>query len=244
MCISDGRYGGDMKIVICEDNKPEQKQLEKSIKNWADASEVNIDILCYCSAEEFLFAWPDTIVDVIFIDIKMKEMTGLKLAEKIREVDKNLLIVFITNHLQYSTKGYDVNALHFLVKPVSTDKLFSVLDKAYNIWSSSEKDIIIVTNDSVQVKLHCGDIYYVKMNSHTAELHMKKQIFEIRTTAEEMTKLLPYYFVRSHRSYIVNLFKADCVYKDIILLSTGEKLPISRKNSKYVNDAFVRLFKG
>lgn len=232
-----------MKVVICEDNTIEQKQLAKCIKMWAVESEVYIDIQCYGSAEEFLFAWPDTIVDIVFIDIKMKEMTGMKLAEKIRQVDKNMLIVFITSYPQYSTKGYDVDALHYLVKPISAAKLFSVLDKAYNIWVSCEKDIIIVTSDSGQVKLHCSDIYYIKMISHTAELHTKQQIFKIRITAEEMAKLLPSNFVRSHRSYIVNLLKADCVYKDSILLSTGEKLPISRNNFKYVNDTFVNLFK-
>lgn len=232
-----------MRIVICEDNNEERKILENYIKIWADERKIIVDLLYYHNAEEFLFAWPDIVVDLIFLDIKMKNISGIKLAEKIRENDKNIIIIFTTNFSQYVLKGYDVDALHFLIKPLSLSKIISVLNKAYNIWYSCEKEIIIVTNNFGQVKLFCGSIYFVKMYSHIAELHTETEIFKIRKTSEELIKKLPSHFVRCHRSYIVNLLKVDCVYKNSVLLSTGEELPISRNNSKYVKDTFVRLFK-
>lgn len=245
LCCRASGCGGNMRIVICEDNSVEQENLANNIKDWSDIKKIDVDLLCFNNAEEFLFAWPDIVVDIIFLDIKMKGISGIKLADKIKKISKNILIIFITNFPQYSLKGYDVDALHFLVKPVSSVKLNSVLDKAYGIWSSHEKDAIVVTpqNDCGQIKLFCGDIYFIKMNSHKAELHTENQIFEIRKTVEELIKLLPPHFVRCHRSHIVNLLKAECVYKNYILLSTGEKLPVSRNQSKYVKDTFVRLFK-
>ncbi len=233
-----------MRVVICEDNNDEQKCLVSAINEWADTKQIKVNLLCYNCAEEFLFVWPDIVADILFLDIKMKEMSGIKLAEKIRENDKNILIVFTSNFQQYSLKGYEVDALHFLVKPLSSVKLTAVLDKAYDIWYSREKDVVLVTNEFGQFKLFCRNIYYIKMDSHIAELHTENEIYEVRKTTEGLMKLLPSYFIRCHRSYIVNLLKVDCVYNNSLLLSTGEKLPISRKNAKDVNDTFVGLFRG
>lgn len=230
-----------MRIVICEDNLNEREGLASVIKGWADVRKIDVDILCYSNSEEFWFAWPDIAVDAIFLDIKMKDVSGLELAEKIRKYDKDMLIVFTTNFREYSLQGYNVDALNYLVKPILSSKLISVLDKAYDIFCSRIKDVILVTNDLAQIKLFCGNIYFIKMNSHTAELHTDTEIFLIRKTVKELIQLLPSYFVRCHRSYIVNLYKVDIVYKSFVVLSTKDKLPISRNKSKYVNDAFVRL---
>lgn len=232
-----------MLIVICEDNNSESEYLLTAIKAWAGIRQIKVDLLRYRSAEEFLFVWPDMAVDIIFLDIVMKKMSGVNLAEKIREFDKNVLIVFVTGFTQYMLNGYDVSALHYLIKPLSSEKLNLVLDKAYQIWYSHEKDAIIVKNDYGKVKLFLGNIYYIKKNSHIAEMHTENKIFKIRKSTKELMELIPAHFIRCHRSYIVNLLKVDCVYENALLLSNGEKLPISRNNTKCVKDAFIRLFK-
>lgn len=232
-----------MRIVICEDNNEEQECLASAIKKWSDVRKINVDLLRYGNAEDFQFVWPDMVVDIIFLDIELKRMTGIQLAEKIRKIDKNVLIVFVTGFTQHILKGYDVDALNYLIKPLSSDKLNSVLDKAYGIWCAREKDAIIVKNDDGLIKLFYGNLYYIKMNSHTAELHTESETFKIRKTTKELREILPSYFVRCSRSYMVNLIKVDCIYENSLLLSTGEKLPISRNNAKYVRDVFVRLFK-
>ena len=233
-----------MRIAICEDNLQQQERLTDALKDWAEARKVSIDILCYKSAEEFLFAWPDISFDLAFLDIQMKNIDGTKLAEMIRKVDKNMLIVFATSFKEYVLKGYDINALHYLIKPISSAKLFPVLDRARVIIRSRNDDIMIVNNSSGKVKVVFADINYITITSHTAQIHTDKKIYEKRITMAELQDLLPDYFIRTHRSYIVNLFKADCVYKESLLLSIGDELPISRKNTKAVNDAFVRLHIG
>jgi len=233
-----------MRIAICEDNTNETERLANAVRDWANARQINADIFRYGSAEEFQFAWPDNSFDLLFLDIQMKKITGIELAEYIRLTDKNMLIVFVTSFQQYSLKGYDVNALHFLVKPLSAAKLIPILDKAHQIWYSQTKDTVLVTDGSGQLKLPFGSIFYIAMISHTAEIHTGERTFELRKTAAELDALLPPYFLRCHRSYIVNLLKADCVYKDSLRLSNGTALPISRNNSKLVNDAFMRLNMG
>jgi DNA-binding LytR/AlgR family response regulator len=231
-----------MRIAVCEDNASEQERLTAAIKDWADARKIGADVFCYSSAEAFMFAWPDISFDLVFLDIQMKKMTGIELAEYIRRTDKTMLIVFVTSFAQYSLKGYDVDALHFLVKPLSATKLIPILDKAHVIWRSREKDALLVSDGGGQVRLPFGDIYYISMVSHTAEIHTDGKVYELRKTAAELNILLPSHFMRCHRSYIVNLLKADCVYKDSVLLSNGKKLPISRNSTKLINDAFMRLY--
>jgi DNA-binding LytR/AlgR family response regulator len=233
-----------MRIAICEDEPKMQSRLEGAIKDWAEVRKINVDILCYPNAEAFLMAWPEVLFDLSFLDVQMKGMTGIELAEYIRKTDEHMLIVFVTSFSQYVLKGFDVNALHYLIKPVSAAKLLPVLDKAQMIWKSRQDAFIVVSNGSGQLKLPYSDIIYISMSSHTATIHTANNSFEIRKTAEELEELLPSYFTRCHRSYIVNLFKIDCVYKDYALLSDGSKVNLSRNNSKQVSDAFVRLHIG
>ncbi|MCL2222759.1 MAG: LytTR family DNA-binding domain-containing protein [Oscillospiraceae bacterium] len=233
-----------MRIAICEDDAVQQERLTTALKDWAGVRKVNADILCYSSAEEFLFAWSDISFDLAFLDIQMKNIDGIELAETIRKTDSNMLIVFVTSYKEYVLKGYDINALHYLIKPISPAKLLPVLDRAHLIIRSRNDDIMILNNHSGKVKVPFADINYISIMSHTVRIHTNKEIFEKRITMSELHDLLPGYFIRTHRSYIVNLFKADCVYKESLLLSTGEELPISRKNTKEVNNAFVRLHVG
>jgi len=233
-----------MRIAICEDDLRMQTCLKEAIEDWAESSRITIDILCYPSAEAFMIAWPDVVVDLAFLDIQMRIMTGIELAEFIRKTDSNMLIVFITSFTQYILNGYDVNALHYLIKPVSPAKLLPILDKAHLIWKSRQDAVILVSDGSGQMKLPYGDIFYITIMSHTASIHTVSETYELRKSIGELMETLPGYFVRVHRSCIVNLFKVDCVYRDSLLLSSGTKLPISRNNSKDVNDAFVRLHIG
>lgn len=230
-----------LRIAICEDNQKEQERLTAAIKDWAAVRKTQADILCYPSAEAFLIAWPDVFFDLAFLDIQMKDMNGIQLAEYIRRSDKNMLLVFVTSFTQYVLKGYDVAALHYLIKPLSTAKLLPVLDKAHMICRSRQNDFILVSEGSGQIKLPYGSIHYISMLSHTAEIHTDDKAYGLRKTAAELNDMLPAHFVRCHRSYIVNLFKTDCVYRDSLILSDGTKLPVSRNNSKQVGDAFMRL---
>jgi DNA-binding LytR/AlgR family response regulator len=233
-----------MRFAICEDEQGASERLTEAIEDWASARKVDADVVWYPSAEAFLLAWPDTTFDIAFLDIQMKSMTGIELAKYIRKTDANMMIVFVTSFSQYVLKGYDVNALHYLIKPLSQSKLLPILDKAYAIWRSQNNAVLLVSDGSGLVKLPLGEIYHISMLSHMASIQTAENTFEVRKTAEELSNLLPWHFIRCHRSYIVNLLKVDCVYKKHLVMSDGKQLPISRNASKAVNDTFVRLHTG
>lgn len=232
-----------MRIAICEDDTKMQGTLAEAIADWASSRKMQVDVLCYPSSEAFLMAWPELSFDLAFLDIQMKKggLNGIELARHIRKSDKVIQLVFVTSFSQYALKGYDVNALHYLIKPLSPAKLLPILDKALAIWQSRHNATLLVTDGAGQRKLLFDDIFFVAMTSHTANIHTEAETYELRKTAEELACLLPPYFVRCHRSFIANLYKVDCAYRDSLLMANGETLPVSRQKAKEVGDAFVRL---
>jgi len=229
-----------MRIVICEDNESMQEQLKAIITDWSNNRMFSIDIDCFPNAEAFVFAWPDTHYDLAFLDIEMMAMKGTELARYIRQTDKNIQIVFITSHRQYALTGYDVNALHYLIKPASASKILPILDKAYSIWKTTHASYIIIPEESGKRKVSLGDVFSISMDSHTAKLSLLNETYEVRRTLDDFINELPANFMRIHRSHIVNLYKIDSVYKDSLVLSNNEKLPISRSNVKDVTNAFIK----
>jgi DNA-binding LytR/AlgR family response regulator len=243
--VSTGLRGGaKMRIAICEDEKNVSDKLSNAIRDWAAAREIKTDILCYGNAENFLFVWPGISFDLAFLDIQMKNMSGLSLAESIRKTDQDLLLVFATSFSQYVLRGYDVDALHYLIKPVSPAKLYPILDKAYMIWQSRQSEALLVLGGEGQHKLPFNNIYYISMLAHYAEVHTIDEKYTLRKTAKELAESLPAHFARCHRSHIVNLFKVDCVYKEKLVLNNDIQLPVSRNSAKDVKAAFMRLHMG
>jgi len=199
LIIKGGVY---LRIAICEDTDNDRIRLSDAIKDWANTRNVKIEILCYPNAEAFIFIWPNISFDIIFIDIELGKMTGVELAEYIRHTDKNILIVFVTNYQQYVFNGYDVNALHYLIKPLSQTRFIPIMDKAYLYWRDNKKDTLLVSNGSGQIKLPLGSIFYIEVFSHTAEIHTDVEVFKMRKSVTEFEKLLPAHFKRCYRSII------------------------------------------
>jgi DNA-binding LytR/AlgR family response regulator len=233
-----------MRIAICEDNEEMQECLKKNIDDWSTAHKYSITISCYSDAEAFEMEWPDIRFDLIFLDIQLKDMTGIELAELIRKTDNNMLIIFLTSHTQYALKSYDVSAFHYLIKPLSSTKLLPILDKAYSIWQSNHMASITVAVDSGQKKLLLNDIIYIEKNSHIATIRTHDKLYEVRKTLDQFEQLLPNHFARCHRSYIVNINKIDCLYRESLLLPDGTEIPVSRNKMKTVRDAFMHLYTG
>ena len=233
-----------MRIAICEDNESDQRILMNAINDWANTLKVSVEILCYPDAEMFMTTQTNIAFDLIFLDIEMGKMNGIELAEHIRQLDHNVQIVFVTSHSQYALAGYEVNALHYLLKPLSQMKLIPVLDKANLFWRDNKKETLLIPSKFGQHEISLGSIFYINIDSHIAKIHTDKEIIESRKTAEEFEKLLPSHFMRCYRSIIINLLKAESMRKDSVILSNGDKLPVSRNFSKKVNDAYMSLHMG
>ncbi|MGN0690989.1 MAG: LytR/AlgR family response regulator transcription factor [Oscillospiraceae bacterium] len=120
-------------IAICDDNENQISELRRLLDDWSADKPFALAIDEYISAESFLFNYPDNPCGLLLLDIEMNGINGMELAKKRRSEGDMLPIVFITGYSEYMSDGYEVEALHYLLKPVDKTKLFAVLDR-YMKW--------------------------------------------------------------------------------------------------------------
>lgn len=134
-------------ITLCDDECAEVIYLATLVRKWAAERGVDVRLSDYESAESFLFAYEDDkMVDILLLDIQMKSIDGVELARQIRKHNETMQIIFITGYPDFIAEGYDVSALHYLMKPVNGDKLFKVLDKAAERSKKVERILLVHKN--------------------------------------------------------------------------------------------------
>ena len=120
-----------LKIAVIEDNEVQSRLLKDYANEWANKNNLLPEIKLFSSGEQFWFEFEElSDIDIILLDIQMLRISGIELAKKIRKTKSNAVIIFITGIPDYMQEGYDVEALHYLLKPVKKEKLFDCLDRA------------------------------------------------------------------------------------------------------------------
>lgn len=229
-----------MKIAICDDEPVQTEYLTALVKKWAAGRNRKVVTEAFGSAEAFEFAWSeDKSYDALLLDIQMPGQNGMELARDLRRSGEPLAIVFITGYSDYMDQGYDVDALHYLLKPVDEGKLFSVLDKAASKAAASVRRVLLPSAGG-GLRLPADDILYAEAFSHTVELHTVRQVFSLKTSMNELETSLGEGFFRCHRSYIVGLKHVRRVTRCAMVLDTAAEIPLSRKLYDSANQAFIR----
>ena len=196
----------------------------------------------YNSAEQFLIDYPDAPCDLLLLDIEMGDMSGMELAKKLRAKGDMLPIIFITGFSEYIGDGYDVEALHSLLKPVDNEKLFRVLDR-YARRHRSDNRIILQSGDE-SVIVPSDDIVYLEAFGKKTQITLNGGKEIVCTCGlGSVSEKLGRGFVSCHRSYIVNIEYITSFSKSEITLDSGKKIPLSRRSYDSVNRAFIDYYK-
>jgi len=173
----------------------------------------------------------------------MGDMDGMSLARHLRQSNDALHIIFITGYQDFMADGYDVYALHYLMKPVSEARLFAVLDKAAASIDMPDEELLIQTAEAA-VKVARKDIIYIEAFAHYVQIHTKANMFETRVNVGDIAEILGEHFVRCHRSYVAGLRHVSHITKTDIVLDSGISIPLSRRLHKEVNQAFIKYHMG
>lgn len=219
------------RIVIVEDNKEYAKLLIEYLERYEKELGENFYVRVFSNGINFLDEY-NSDYDIVFMDIDIEGMNGLDTSRKLRESDESVCIIFITELAQYATKGYEVNALDFIVKPVGYFNFTAKLKRAIE-YSKKKKSVeIIIKKDEGLKKVNVSDIYFIEVKDHTLFYNTVNGIIKERSTMKiKEAELKKFDFARISAGYLVNLRHITEITRNSVVIN-GEDLKISRTKKK------------
>lgn len=219
-------------IAICDDEKDFVQYLTGLLDQYSRETGRDIKITPYDDGMTLVEKYDPTI-DLIFLDIQMKLLDGLHAAQRIRQMDEAVGIIFLTTLTQYGLEGYTYNATNYIIKPMKYVRLKAELDKFLARSRREDAPSLVITNDTGKYKVPLKSIRYIETYNRNLMFHTEQEnIICYRSMKEVERSLCGNDFVRCHTSYMVNLFYVKGVKKLEIELITGEVLPISQPKRK------------
>ena len=226
-------------VAICDDAAADRDYLQTLVKRWAADRGHRVELTLYPSAESFLFRYAeDKDVQILLLDIEMGPMDGVSLARTLRKENDAVQIVFITGYSDYIADGYEVEALHYLMKPVKEEKLFAVLDRAVEKLHSNQRTLLLELPGEV-VRLPVYQIRSAEVQGNDVTIHAKTDC-TLKMTLSEVEAQLDDNFFRLGRSALVNLGCVARVSKTAVTLNDGTVLPLPRGAYERINRAIIQ----
>ncbi|MDO5152312.1 MAG: LytTR family DNA-binding domain-containing protein [Eubacteriales bacterium] len=225
-------------VAICDDSPKDAEFVLQILSSWASERNVSIRAEVFPSAESFLFRYAEEkAFDILLLDIEMGAMDGVTMAKRVRRDNEAVQIVFITGYSDYIAEGYDVAALHYLMKPVNREKLFTVLDRALEKRKQEQRCLNLELSGEM-VRIPFYEIRYLDVRQNYVTVHAKAD-YTVKRTLGEFEKELDDRFFRVGRAMILNLKYIQRVTKAEVRLSDGTVLPLPRGAYEPLNRAII-----
>ncbi len=234
-----------LNIAVVEDEQVHRDILLKYIQAWKERYLVEGKVETFESSDAFYFRWcGDQQFDVLFLDICMEGMDGVSLAKKLREKGKRVDIIFTTGIADYMQEGYEVEALHYLLKPLDQKKVWECLEKC-RYRKEEDTRFILLPGEEGLVKTDVSGILYGEAVGHYSELVSMTEVSLIKLGIKELAEQLRGWgdFMFCHRSYLVNLRRISKMGRQDITMDNGTAVPVSRRLYGEVNRELIRMFR-
>lgn len=226
-----------IQVVIVEDTPSEAQQLQAHLHQYEQENHMTFAITHFENAQEFLDA--NTNPDLIFMDIDLPGMNGMKAAALLREHHKQTPLIFITNLAQFAVKGYEVDAIDFMVKPVSYDNFSIRMKRAMRVLGRSEnQSITVISEDGMRV-IALQNLVYIDIRKHDVHYHLiDGTVLKHRGTIKAVLAELDHpNFIKISASCIINMGQVRRIQSDGVIMNTGETLWFSRGAQKQALEA-------
>lgn len=226
------------RAAICDDSEIDRQNVKNLLLSWCNQRGVLVKIDTFCNAEQFLFNYAEQKdYDILLLDIEMDKINGIQLAKQIRKENNTVQIIFITGYSDYIEEGYDVSALHYLMKPLNESKFLAVLDRATEKIRQNDRTLnLMLCGETVLLPLH--EIKYLEVRQNYVTIHAKSD-YTIKRTLGEFEPMLDERFLRIGRAIIVNLLYVVRVTKQCVYLKDGTALPLPRGAYELINKAII-----
>ena len=230
----------ELRIAVCDDAEEDRTYVSGLVKDWAAQAGHQAEITAFSSAESFLFRYAEeSDYDILLLDIEMGAMDGVTMAKELRKSNDTVQIIFITGYSDYISEGYEVAALHYLMKPVKEEKLRSVLDRAAEKITKNERVLHFETGGEME-RIPVYQIRYADVFGNYVTVHARTDV-TVKMTLGELEKQLDERFYRVGRSALMNLTQISRVTKTEIRLSDGTAIPLPRGAYEGVNRAIINM---
>lgn len=218
-----------IKLAIVEDNPKFLHQIQSYLERFQSESDNRFDMEAFSDGESFL-ATNYSRFDVVFLDIILPGKNGMEIAQTIRKTDNHQVLVFITNMVQYAVKGYSVNALDYILKPITYPSFSLTLQKVVSaLQQLTDYKITITMPDGIR-RLPASSIYYLEINKHNLTFCTTEGTFTIRGSLKKLEEALSGKgFAKCNKCYLVNLRHVTAVTKTDVTIN-GTPLQMSRRS--------------
>lgn len=233
-------------IAICDDSKQERQILAALFKRYQELHATPLQIHIFQNGFSLLDAIDQgKRFDITILDILMPGENGIEIARNIRASGTDTEIIFLTSSPEYAVDSYEVKAQNYLLKLVTEEKFFASIDSI--LAELDEKDtasFIIYTTEKQYSRIRVSSLVYGEVTHRTITLHLADQtMISAVMTFTEFQDILKAYpdFTYPHRSYAVNMNYIQYVTKSDIILTDGQKIPLSRNNYTKISEQFLNF---
>ena len=227
-----------IRIAIVEDDEIYKEQLIEFLNKFKHDTGESIEVTAYSDGDEIVQNYTSSF-DIILMDIQMKFMDGIAAAEEIRKMDSKVVIIFITSTAQYAIKGYEVDALDYILKPISYFAFSERLKRAIDRMKKRQDRYITINVKGGLQRLKVRHIYYIESQGHNLIIYTKLgELISVGTIKEIEEILSEFHFFRGNRGYLINLEHVDGMQEGCAMVK-GEMLLISRSRKNGFMEALM-----
>lgn len=235
-----------IRIACCDDEKQQLELYKTMFTNIEMRQDIKLNVEYFLSGNFMLerFQSEKNPFDLVYLDMDMDEKSGLDLAKEIRQnYHSDCLILFLTNYPKYMQNSFDVRAFQYMIKPVQFDEFERKFNAARKYLEKDDKNRVVLKIDADNVVFFTNEIYYIEKEKSSKQflvyLEDKCVVAKGVLSAIE-NQLLEQHFMRTHRSYLVNMKHIRRIQKNDLVLSNGNLVPISRRKEKELKQQFMR----
>ena len=233
-----------MKVTLIEDDMQAAELLKSYLFRYGAENGIEFEVGLYSDAELFLKEYKKECAAIVFLDIELPNIDGMTAARLLREQDPSVVIVFVTKMVQYAAKGYEVDALDFLVKPVKYPEFVMKMPRAVNIARMNEGAVIFVPVNNGFYRVAVDKILFVEIMGHSLKYRLADRVVEARGTLKKVQKVLEGHgFIRCNSCYLVNTRYIDSVQGYQVNIK-GFSLKISQPRRKEFMKELMDIYLG
>lgn len=217
-----------MKIAAVDDEREDLSVIENYIGKFKKQEQTDIKLYCFTSSVEFLETYRAQ-YDIIFLDIEMPGSSGMDAAREIRQKDRQAVLIFITGMTQYAVSGYEVEAMDYVIKPVSYESFSRTLRKALKLAKRREYETLQIRSSEGIIRLPVQELLYAEKEGKNVVFHTQSRTVSERVSmAEVADRLTQGIFAKVSAGCVVNLGFVEKIEKADVTVY-GMRLPLSRR---------------